>query len=331
MTAAAIGAVGPLSPAQVEAVLTAAAAAPSNHNTQPWRFRCLPDAIELHGDPSRALPAADPEHRELRLACGAALLNMRLAIAALGRQPLVELHAESSDPWRLAVVTIGTAMSASAAEVALARVIHGRRTNRRPFVDAPIQPSFVASLRAAATAEQAVLVVVQESAQLERLGAIVHAAQRIQEDDPAFQQEWAQWVGRSDGHLDGVPISSAGPAPEPHDRWVLRDFATGAGRRRVAGKDFESEPLLAVLCSHHDLPLGQVQAGQAMERVLLTATTHGLAVSFLSQPVEVATKRGELRTLLGGRLWPQIVLRIGYGSPTPPTPRRPPAELLLLD
>ncbi len=39
--------------------------APSMHNAQPWRFVFQPDTgvIELHGDPGRAMPHADPDHR----------------------------------------------------------------------------------------------------------------------------------------------------------------------------------------------------------------------------------------------------------------------------
>ena len=36
-------------------LITAAARAPSVHNTQPWRFRAGPDAVELWGDPRRKL------------------------------------------------------------------------------------------------------------------------------------------------------------------------------------------------------------------------------------------------------------------------------------
>jgi len=59
-----------------------------------------------------------------------------------------------------------------------------------------------------------------------------------------------------------------------------------------------------------------------MQRVLLVAAIAGLSASFLSQLVEVPATRKQLRELIGGGLWPQTVLRLGYRSPVPPTPRR---------
>jgi hypothetical protein len=39
---------------------------PSVCHSRLWRFRLLPDWIELHADPDRALPVTDPAGRELR-------------------------------------------------------------------------------------------------------------------------------------------------------------------------------------------------------------------------------------------------------------------------
>ena len=87
-----------LSGPETVAVLETAALAPSVHNTQPWSFRVAPDVIELHLDPARRLPVADPDDQELRLACGAALFNLRLALLARGVRPAVALY---PDPARL--------------------------------------------------------------------------------------------------------------------------------------------------------------------------------------------------------------------------------------
>jgi hypothetical protein len=77
-----------------------------------------------------------------------------------------------------------------------------------------------------------------------------------------------------------------------------------------------------MLTTHGDTVRDHLLAGQAMQRVLLTATVIGLASSFLSQPVEVPLTRAALRALLDAPGHPQTVLRIGYGHPAARTPRR---------
>ena len=93
----------------VRRLLGAVAAAPSIHNTQPWRLRVAGnDLIELHGDPDRMLWVADPRGRALHLSCGAALLNLRLAIRAAGAKPLVwPLPDPGREPTLLASVHPG--------------------------------------------------------------------------------------------------------------------------------------------------------------------------------------------------------------------------------
>ena len=74
-------------------LVAAATMAPSMHNTQPWRFRFDPasQTIGLYADPARVLRVGDPDGRALHIACGAALFNLRLAAAVVGRQPVVRL------------------------------------------------------------------------------------------------------------------------------------------------------------------------------------------------------------------------------------------------
>ena len=96
-----------LPPEQVNTLLTAAGQAPSLHNSQPWRFRLHPRSIELHADLDRQLPATDPDGRELRLACGAALFNLRLALHALGIRPTVTIFPDTAQPALLATVRHG--------------------------------------------------------------------------------------------------------------------------------------------------------------------------------------------------------------------------------
>jgi hypothetical protein len=50
--------------------------------------------------------------------------------------------------------------------------------------------------------------------------------------------------------------------------------------------------------------------------MLLEATSRGLAASFLNQAVEIAELRAQVRELLGGEAYPQMIIRIGYGVKT---------------
>ncbi|MDI5975911.1 Acg family FMN-binding oxidoreductase [Amycolatopsis magusensis] len=315
--------VGRLGADQVESVLRAAVLAPSTHNTQPWLFRCTPGGIELHADVSRVLPATDPDQRELLLSCGAALFNLRTAIHALGTHPATVLRPRRDEPTLLAVVRPFAAHAADARYSVLAKAIPHRHTNRHPFRAARVPPAVIANLRHAAEAEHAWMPVL-DSPQRERLRGLVEQAHEAQLADSAFLAEWRQWTGRANHSRDGVPARAAG-----NDNWALRDFGEATGPQGHGGPP--GEPFIVVLGSFGDDPIDRLRAGQAMQRLLLTATAAGLDASFISQPVEVPSARRELRQLLGGGLWPQMVLRVGYGSPATWTPRRPLAEVLLDD
>lgn len=321
-----------LTPDQVLGALAAAGRAPSLHNSQPWRFRVEPDVIEVLADPERRLPAADPHGRELRLACGAALFNLRLAIHGVGVRPIVTLRSDPDRPDLLATVRYGGRKPPTPPQRALLAAIPRRRTNRRPFSAEPVTAAELAALRRAAMDEGAWLHVVSDPGERAQLQALAGQAHIAQEADPRFRTEFEHWTAVGPDRVDGIPALVNEQRPAPHEPWVKRDFTHGAGRTTgETGRVFETEPTLVVLSAQMFGTTSEVSAGQALERVLLTATVAGLAVSFLSQVVEVDHTRERLRALIRGAHSPQALLRIGRGSPVPPTPRRPVADTILAD
>lgn len=304
----------------VRLALDAAVRAPSPHNSQPWRFEVTGDRIDVLLDWERVLSVVDPDAREARLSCGAAILNMRVALAAAGRTSLVQPLPDPGRDELLASLWIRGSRPATPADIALARAIGLRRSNRRPFTDRPLPGKVRHALVDAAGLEGAELVLLERPGDLDALAALLRHAEHMQSEDPDFRAELAQWTVTNGSREDGVPAVAGGPRPEPGSLLTLRHYAVGVSPR--PDRPFEREPLVAVLGSYTDTPLAQLGAGQALQRVLLTATNAGVSASFLSQPVEVASTRVALRQLLGRRAQPQVVLRFGYGFTAPATKRR---------
>src|SRR5258708_9374398 len=122
---------------QVRYLITTAARAPSVHNTQPWRFKVSPDAIELYADPRRKL-LVDPVGREMLISCGAALFGLRLAVRSLGYQPVVESLPDPARLRLLARVRLSSGTPLTEIERRLLEAVPHRHTHRGPFADEPL-------------------------------------------------------------------------------------------------------------------------------------------------------------------------------------------------
>src|SRR4030095_2675860 len=95
-------------PNELLTAVAVATRAPSVHNTQPWLFRLIDGGVELYADRRRQLGVSDPTGTALRVSCGAAIFNLRLAFAQLGLAPEVRLLPEPSRPDLLARVVGGS-------------------------------------------------------------------------------------------------------------------------------------------------------------------------------------------------------------------------------
>ncbi|MBX7268238.1 nitroreductase [Micromonospora sp. Llam7] len=309
---------------RLRAAATDAIRAPSLHNVQPWRFRLRGGGIEVLVDPARRLPATDPSGWGARIAGGAALFNLRLALAAAGAPATVRLRPYPSEPDVLARLLPDVPRRPTPTEQGLYTALPRRFTNRAPFWPDPVPADARWQLGEAARAEHCWLELLIGVSAVNAFAEIAHSAHRVLERDPAYRAEREAWV-RAEPAPDGIPAAAGGPQAEPQDLLPSRGFG---GVRRAPGRDFEPEPLVAVLGSTGNTAVDQVVAGQALQRVLLTATGAGLSASMISQPIEVPSAREQLRMSLGRFGTPQMVLRVGYGQPGRSTPRRPVDEVL---
>lgn len=142
-----------------------------------------------------------------------------------------------------------------------------------------------------------------------------------QRNDAAYRREIIAWTAPTGFRSDGVPLEAFGPRPSM-SAVAVRDFGLGLPPDERQTARFETGPQLLMLRSLGDDRAAWLRSGQALQRVLLTATVRGVAVQPMTQALELPDLR---RTLAGadGRWWPQMILRIGYGRTVPASPRRP--------
>jgi len=215
-----------------------------------WSWHHTPDSIELLGD---LPPLSDPQHREMMLTGGAALLNLRLLIRGLGVHPAVRAVPDPTRRDLIAVLRLEGPRPVSADDRAMVdAVLHG--VNRRPGGSEPSlttpldAPPLITALRRAAKVEQT-------------------------------------WL-----------------AVQPADEGAL---PTGTEGRGVEGAPASTMLIVGTVL---DGPGARLQAGQAAQRVVLTAAMAHVPVRSLPAVLNRPADRQTIRQLIGGGLWPQAAL-----------------------
>jgi hypothetical protein len=309
--------------------------APSLHNTQPWWFSADGREICLHADASRQLPVSDPYGRQLLISCGAALFTARLALRSLGYVPETQVLPDPADPPLVARVSWERRVAATEYEWLLAAQVRRRRTHRGGFEPVPLPESLLATLRSGTEQDGASLCAVEDEGRRAALASIVETAERVVRLDSTRVRELAQWTfPPGSSRRDGVPFTSYPARAEATDpSFPGRDFAHGRGwgLPPLSVPVHRSAGVACVLTTPGDGPVDWVNAGQALQRILLTAGLHGIAAALHSQPIEVAWLRENLRADFCDGAYPQLVLRLGAVVQTEQSVRRTPADVLLED
>ena len=291
--------------------------APSLWNTQPWRWHVLDDSIELWADRERQLVTADPDGRLMTVSCGTALHHLRTALVASGDEPIIQRLPDPATPDLLARVSLRTPSIPTERDSDYARfaAIARRRTDRRPFSDTPVDPVLLGRLRAVA-AEEGVRLAVLDSGGVSVLADLASKVARTQAHDGGYRAELDAWTHRPRFAADGLSPHNAQFAA---DRLVpLREFVPGDGADHVDHADalLDRCATYAVLWGERDDPLSWLRAGEALSAILLEATVEELAVSPISNVVELDTARLAVGDLLCGRGHPYLALRMGWPART---------------
>ncbi|NJC67448.1 nitroreductase [Planosporangium flavigriseum] len=307
----------------MRAAIEAARAAPSIHNTQPWRWQPSHDGQTLHlyADRSRQLEVEDPEGRLLIESCGTALHHARLALAAAGWRFDVQRLPDNNQPDLLAMITLTGHGDPDEHARVLLDAASRRHTDRRPVTDRPPDQPALDAVVAAVTAEDTRLYLLRRD-QVVEIAAAMAAADIIEVSDEAHRAEIARWVGGERRDATGIPANAV-PEHAPQTQVPGRYF--GSPGTLPIGHGHDDAAVYGILHGDNDAPLDWLRAGEALSAGWLTATTRGLSLLPISAVVEVLPARLALRRLLSGLGNPYLAVRLGYPdaeAPAPPaTPR----------
>jgi hypothetical protein len=268
---------------------------------------------------------------------GAAVMNLRVAAAHFGFGCRVSYNHSGDSERPLAFANLFAPPPDDMPDESLASLfprITKRHTNRNPFLVTHIPEYVLREVRSLEEKSRASIFVSTDGTLNQKVADLVAAAERIQQSDPTFRRELAEWVRPNwTQRPDGIPGSALGVkgltsflAP-----WATKVLDLGKMRGARGHNLCAEAPGLLVLHSEDSIP-HWLDTGELLEAVLLTIMKEGLQYSFFNMPIEVPDLRTELRAQIGASSWPQLLLRIGFCLTDPPaTPRRPVEEVLLHD
>ncbi len=318
----------PASPDPRELIRFATLAA-NSHNTQAWTFRVDTKTIDILPDLTRATPVVDPDNHHLFVSLGCAAENLSVGAASRGMAGEVSFDPVTSALSFAHVTGVAT-------ETALSDAIPLRQSTRGLYDGSTLTPAELGLLAAAARDPEVALILITDRGRMGQLTDLIAAANTAQIEDPAFMTELKSWMRfnprRALSTGDGLFGAASGNPNLPDwlgPTMVNWMFMAEGDNKKTAAK-ITSSAGLAVFVGAKEDPAHWVRTGRACQRFALQATALGLRHAFLNQPVEVASLRPDLATLLGmpGRR-PDLVMRFGRGAASPFSPRRPVTEVII--
>ena len=174
-------------PAQMRELVRYASLAASGHNTQPWKFAIQGNAIEIHPDLNRRLPAVDPGERELWISLGCALENLLVAARAGGYAPVVT-YPDAADLIHIGL-TIDTPQAGP-----LFNAIPLRQNTRSEYDGQAIKSADLDQVQALSLEPGIGLRFVTTPSDLKTILAYVNQGNLVQYADRAFVDELIHWV-----------------------------------------------------------------------------------------------------------------------------------------
>ena len=304
--------------------------APSSHNTQCWTFHVQEKSIMIAPDLSRRCPVVDPDDHHLYVSLGCAVENLAHAALAIGLH--AEVRFEPSGPGALQIDLKNT----KALVTPLFHAITERQCTRGDYDGKPISNYELRLLLRAGTSNGVRVILLTDSAVIEKVLEYVVSANTAQMADTAFIRELKTWIrfGAAEAELTGDGLFSGASGSPGVPRWLgsllMGMFYNTKSENERYARQIRNSSGIAVFVSEENDKAHWTEVGRSYERFALQATALGLRNSHLNQPVEVGAIRPHFAAALGlGNQRPDLIVRFGRGPEMPLSMRRPVQAVLV--
>jgi hypothetical protein len=319
--------------------LSYAVLAPNPHNMQPWKVDVSEDGrAVLYVDTNRLLPETDPFGRQITIGLGCFLGLLDMAAAEDGYRTQRDLFPEGSDDKVLdgrPVAVIRFEKDATIAKDLLFRQVLLRRSTKEPYSERAVSADALRELEAAALPGAAVRTDASDELSTALRELTWNAWQR-EYATPAKQRESVEVMRLGKREIEASPdgIDLGGGMLEILiaagiiTREALADPSSEAYRQGIGMYRAMCETSRAFVWVNTpgNSRTDQIAAGDCWLRVNLAATRLNLCVQPMSQALqeyeEVRDYYGEAHRLLAAPgETVQMLGRLGYTDPVPPSPR----------
>lgn len=313
--------------------------APNPHNTQAWKLLEESDTEALlYVDEIRLLPATDPPARQIHIGCGCFIETLAVGASTMGYRTTVEEFPEGlyglDEVGRKPVARIALTQRPNELPDDLARYVHGRQTNRRPFVgETLVSGKEFAELAESLADDRVQLVGIHDREQMKPLLAIFERAQVIECQTRRLFEETRIWFRFNERERatkrDGLSLPQTGLTGlrVPVLEWYLKhgDPKRWHNKRSIDAylrgfrRGLASAQGLLMLKTATNPQADWVRAGRAYARVGLAAARLGLFLHPYSQVLQEYPENEQLQREFNGLLGitgeekVQMAVRVGRG------------------
>jgi hypothetical protein len=312
-------------------IIKYAAQAPSEHNTQPWKFKITGDTITIFPDFIRSLAVADSDNHALYISMGCALENMIIAANEFNYVARPDTGKDENGLFVRVLLYERGKMEKSG----LFDYIVKRQVTRSKYKPGRIPYKILSELVDETDDEGIHSRLFLSETEIKSLIPYIIKGHKLQSGNKLFINELVTWFrfSEKEAMLKGDGLWSASFGLSALGRFigpVCMKLSVSSVResRRLTELMLASSGLLMFLVEKND-PYHWIKLGQVFQQFGLKATKHQVSHSHLNMPCEELQVRNELiRDFNLQDLTPLLLIRFGYSDPMPYSFRRKLCNLL---